>query len=169
MLTLSVLVVDDDASIRETLVDFFESIGCTVRGAGTAADARRLSREHAPDVVLLDLRLPDADGLAAFEALRTDAPDVAVIVLTGYADVRTAVNAMHHGAADVLEKPVDLQTLASAVERAAEKGRLRQELAVLRAHGCHEVQGHYFSRPLPAAECARVLREGLGPYPTSSP
>ena len=132
-MTLSVLVVDDDESIRSTLVEFFETIGHTARGAATASDGRRLALEHAPDVVLLDLRLPDADGLVTLEAIRADDAEVAVIVLTGYADVRTAVRAMHRGAADVLEKPVDLDTLSAAVVRAASTGKARQELALLRA------------------------------------
>lgn len=132
-MTISVLVVDDDDSIRSTLVDFFESLGHTARGAGTATEGRRLAMEHAPDVVLLDLRLPDADGLVALEALRADDENVAVILLTGFADVQTAVRAMHHGAADVLEKPVDLDVLATAVSKAAAPGKLRQELEVLRA------------------------------------
>lgn len=136
-MTLSLLVVDDDESVRETLVEFFETFGHTARGAATASEGRRLAAEHAPDVVLLDLRLPDADGLVALEALRADDPDVAVIVLTGYADVRTAVNAMHRGAADLLEKPVDLETLAASVQRAAERGRLKQEVALLRARTEH--------------------------------
>jgi len=130
---ISVLVVDDDESIRATLVDFFESLGHTARGAATATEGRRLAMDHAPDVVLLDLRLPDADGLVALEALRADDENVAVIVLTGFADVQTAVRAMHHGAADVLEKPVDLEVLAAAVSKAAAPGKLRQELEVLRA------------------------------------
>ncbi len=134
-MTLSLLVIDDDETVRVTLVEFFETFGFTARGASTATEGRRLAAEHAPDVVLLDLRLPDADGVRALEALRADDPDLAVIVLTGYADVRTAVAAMQHGAADLLEKPVDLELLAAAVTRAAERGRLRQEVAVLRAQG----------------------------------
>jgi two-component system response regulator HydG len=133
--TLSLLVIDDDDTVRSTLVEFFETFGFTARGASTATEGRRLAAEHAPDVVLLDLRLPDADGVRVLEALRADDPDLAVIVLTGYADVRTAVAAMQHGAVDLLEKPVDLERLAVAVTRAAERGRLRQEVAVLRAHG----------------------------------
>lgn len=132
-MTLSLLVIEDDETVRGTLVDYFEALGHTARGAATASEGRRLAAEHAPDVVLLDLRLPDADGLIALEALRADDPDLAVIMLTGYADVRTAVRAMQHGAADLLEKPVDLEALAVAIERAAEKGRLRQEVAVLRS------------------------------------
>jgi len=133
--TLSLLVIDDDETVRATLVEFFETFGFTARSAATATEGRRLAAVHAPDVVLLDLRLPDADGILALEALRADDPDLAVIVLTGYADVRTAVRAMQHGAADLLEKPVDLELLAAAVTRAAERGRLRQEVAVLRAQG----------------------------------
>ncbi len=132
---MSLLVIDDDETVRSTLVEFFETFGYTARGAATATEGRRLAVEHAPDVVLLDLRLPDADGVRALEALRADDPELAVIVLTGYADVRTAVAAMQHGAADLLEKPVDLDLLAAAVTRAAERGRLRQEVAVLRAQG----------------------------------
>ena len=132
-MTLSVLVVDDDESIRSTLIEFFETFGYTARGAASATEARRLAAEDAPDVVLLDLRLPDADGVVTLDALRADDPDVGVILLTGYADVRIAVKAMQHGASDVLEKPVDLEVLAAAVLRAAERGRMRQELAVLRA------------------------------------
>lgn len=131
---LSILVVDDDETVRGTLVEFFETFGHTARGAATATEGRRLANEHAPDVVLLDLRLPDANGLVALDALMADDPELAVIVLTGHADVQTAVNAMKHGAVDLLEKPMDLEALAGAVERAAKRGRLQQEVAVLRAH-----------------------------------
>jgi two-component system response regulator HydG len=129
---LSVLVIDDDATIRETLVEFFQSVGFAARSAATATAGRRLAAEDAPDVVLLDLKLPDADGVTTLDALRADDPDVGVILLTGHADVRTAVRAMQHGASDVLEKPVDLDLLLGSVRRAAERGRLRQEVAVLR-------------------------------------
>ncbi len=134
-MTVSLLVIDDDETVRSTLVEFFETFGFTARGAATATEGRQMAAEHAPDVVLLDLRLPDADGVRTLEALRADDPELAVIVLTGYADVRTAVAAMQHGAADLLEKPVDLELLAAAVARAAERGRLRQEVTVLRAQG----------------------------------
>ena len=140
-MTLSLLVVDDDVGIRETLVEFFESFGYTARGAATASDGRRLAQEHAPDVIVLDLKLPDADGLVALQALRADDPEVAVVLLTGFADVRTTVRAMHSGAADVLEKPVDLEMLAAAVERAAKPRRLQQEVALLRAQARSAITG----------------------------
>ena len=71
-MTLSLLVVDDDDSIRATLIEFFETFGYTIRGAASATEARRLAAEDAPDVVLLDLRLPDADGVLTLDALRAD-------------------------------------------------------------------------------------------------
>ena len=130
----SILIIDDDETVRATLVEFFETFGHTARGAATASQGRQLAAEHAPDVVLLDLRLPDASGIVALDALLADDPELAVIVLTGFADVTTAVQAMQHGAADLLEKPVDLEALEAAVARAAQRGRLRQEVQVLRAH-----------------------------------
>src|SRR5215207_6432891 len=129
----SVLVVDDDQTVRETLADYFETLGYVVRTAGTATAGRQAAAEHAPDVVLVDLRLPDASGLTLLEALRADDPELGVIVLTGHADVPTAVRAMQQGALDFLEKPVDLEALGVAVSRAAELVGLRREVSVLRA------------------------------------
>ena len=135
---LSLLVIDDDETVRETLVEFFDALGHVARGAATATEGRRAVAAHAPDVVLVDLRLPDASGLTLFEALRADDPELGVIFLTGHADVPTAVDAMRRGAIDFLEKPVDLQALEAAVARAAELGRLRREVAVLRARDAGE-------------------------------
>ena len=129
----SILVVDDDQTVRETLTDYFDTLGYVVRAAATATAGRQAAAEHAPDVVLVDLRLPDASGLTLLEALRADDPELGVIVLTGHADVPTAVRAMQQGALDFLEKPVDLDTLAVAVTRAAELVGLRREVSVLRA------------------------------------
>ena len=148
---LSVVIVDDDTTVRETLVDFFAAQGAVARGAGTASDGRRLAAEHACDVAVIDLRLPDASGLTLLEALRADDPEIAVVVLSGHADVPTAVRAMQQGAVDVLEKPVDLRVLQGAVERAAEGARVRRELAVLRA-------AHDGDAPVPSDEMLGVER-----------
>ena len=127
------MIVDDDTTVREALVDFFAGAGDVARGASTAGEGRRLAAAHACDVAVIDLRLPDASGLTLLEALRADDPEIAVIVLTGHADVPTAVRAMQQGAVDLLEKPVDLLALRAAVDRAAEAGRMRRELQLLRA------------------------------------
>ena len=133
MSTPSILVVDDDATIRDTLAEFFDALGFRVRAAATASEARRLAAADAPDLALVDLRLPDADGLTLQHALLADDPGLGVVLLTGHADVATAVRAMRQGALDFLEKPVDLDSLEAAVRRALEISRLRREVGVLRA------------------------------------
>ena len=129
----SILIVDDDETIRDTLVEFFTTLGFPARAAATASEGRQSIAAHSPDVALIDLRLPDADGLTLLEAIRADDPEIAIIVLTGHGDVSTAVRAMQNGAVDFLQKPVDLETLQAAVTRAAEIVRMRREIDVLRA------------------------------------
>ena len=129
---ISVLVVDDDRIVRETLTDFFETLGYAARTAATASEGRQAAADHAPDVVLLDLRLPDASGLSLLQALRDDDPELGIIMLAGHSDVPTAVRAMQAGALDYLEKPIDLETLEAVVSRAVELVRLRREVSMLR-------------------------------------
>jgi len=136
--TLSILVIDDDETVRETLTEFFSALGYSARSAATATAGRRAVAEHSPDVALVDLRLPDADGIRLLEAIRADDPEVGVIFLTGHADVPTAVRAMREGAVDFLQKPVDLDALEAAVTRAWDAARMRRELAVLRARDAAE-------------------------------
>ena len=132
-MSLSILIVDDDVSIRETLGDFFEMRGHRARLAPDGATARRLAEEDAPDVVLIDLRLPDIDGLTLQRILLEIDPELSLVLLTGHGDVPTAVHAMQMGAVDFLQKPVDLEALERAILRAAELGRLRREVALRRA------------------------------------
>jgi DNA-binding NtrC family response regulator len=148
----SILVIDDDTNIRETLVEFFETFQWTATGAASAAAARTALSTHPPDVVLLDLRLPDSDGVRFLDALRMEWPDIAVIVLTGHADVPTAVRSMQRGAIDLLEKPVDLDVLAATVRRALALSRLKGEVAVLRAR--HAAPASWATTMAPAAEQA---------------
>lgn len=131
-MTISILLVDDDETVRETLGEFFRSLDWIVHLASTGTEGRRLASEHSPDVAIIDLRLPDSDGLRLVEALRADDPELAILVLTGHADVTTAVRAMRLGAADLLEKPVALDALRDAVAQAAERVRERRELSHLR-------------------------------------
>ena len=130
---LSLLIVDDDRTIRETLADYFAGVGYGVRTAATATEGRQAAAAHSPDVAVVDLRLPDADGLTLFEALRADDPELAVVFLTGHGSVPAAVRAMRDGAADFLEKPIDLGALDLAVRRAADHAHMRGELTLLRA------------------------------------
>ena len=141
MISASLLVVDDDRTVRETLTEYFEMQGMVVLAADSAAAARAAVARHLPAVVIMDLRLPDAEGLSLLEGLRADDPDGAIVLLTGHADVRTAVRAMQGGALDVMEKPVDLDTLRDAVARGVELVRLKREVAILRARDSVERAG----------------------------
>jgi DNA-binding NtrC family response regulator len=158
----SILVIDDDTSIRETLVEFFGTFRWTAIGAGSAAAARVALSSNPPDVVLLDLRLPDSDGVRFLDALRLEWPDIAVIVLTGHADVQTAVRSMQRGALDLLEKPVDLDVLAATVRRALALGRLKGEVEVLRAR--HSAPADWATTVAPAVE-ESILQAALTDQP----
>lgn len=121
------LVIDDDPSILEILRRAFERAGWEVL---TALDARTALDRYGHrdvDVILQDLDLPGLSGLELVKVLLQRFPDAAVMVLTGTADVRSAVEALHIGADNFLAKPPDLAHLLALAERAFENGRLRRE------------------------------------------
>src|SRR5690606_14988106 len=111
---------DDDAEVLGVLGRFFEKKGWIVQRAAEANGALELYEHERPDLVLLDIGLPDVSGLRLLEVLRSRDPDATVIMLTGQADVATAVEAMSLGAENFLTKPVELAHLQAASERAFE-------------------------------------------------
>ncbi|MDB4905885.1 MAG: hypothetical protein JWO05_669 [Gemmatimonadetes bacterium] len=120
----SVLIIDDERDITATLGAFFERGGHQVFSAHTGGEGVEAVRRHRPDLVLLDLRLPDMTGFDVLEQVRDERP--VVIMITGYGDVSLAVQAMQNGAENFLTKPVELAHLGAAAERAFEKAHLRQ-------------------------------------------
>jgi DNA-binding NtrC family response regulator len=134
----TLLLVDDDASVLRAIGDYFERIGYEVWRDGTGEEAMETFHRVRPDVVLLDLHLPDSSGLVVLERLRREG--AAVILLTGQGDIETAVKAMQLGAENFLTKPVDMTHLAAAIARVAEKVRLSRQNARLRALD-HEAEG----------------------------
>lgn len=100
-----VLVVEDDAGLGAGLVGVLAGAGHEVRWAKTATDARRLLADAAPDLVLLDLGLPDADGLVVCREIGTRYPDVVIVVVTARTDEADAVRALDGGADDFVLKP----------------------------------------------------------------
>lgn len=134
----TLLLVDDDASVLRAIGDYFERVGYEVWRDGTGEQAIDTFHRVRPDVVLLDLHLPDSSGLAVLERLRREG--AAVILLTGQGDIETAVKAMQLGAENFLTKPVDMTHLAAAIARVAEKVRLSRQNARLRALD-HEAEG----------------------------
>src|SRR5258706_1693325 len=127
----TLLLVDDDAAVLRAIGDYFERIGYEVWRDGTGEQAMDTFQRVRPDVVLLDLHLPDANGLVVLERLRREG--AAVILLTGQGDIEPAVKAMQLGAENFLTKPVDMTHLSAAIARVAEKTRLSRQNARLRA------------------------------------
>jgi two-component system, NtrC family, response regulator AtoC len=130
-----ILVADDEEGIRTFLAESLERAGHEVTQVADGAAAMRAARDEPFDVVLTDLRMPVADGMTVVRTVRTEQPDVEVIVLTAHGDVATAVEAMKLGAFDYLEKPVSgpsavRELVAGALERHAELAApVRSELA----------------------------------------
>jgi two-component system response regulator HydG len=123
---LQILVIDDDKSLAQTIAESLERRGhtCTIANTGKAGVAKLEQDEF--DIVLTDLKMADLHGLEVVERARQLRPDAEVFVITGFADVKTAVEAMKRGAAHYLQKPIDLAELRAVVEHSAERvGRLR--------------------------------------------
>ena len=125
----SVLIVDDDADLLRTVGDYFERLGYEVWREDTGEAALETYALHRPEVVILDLKLPDCDGMQVLEQLRRH--DAAVLLMTGHGDIATAVHAMQLGAENFLAKPVDMPLLAAAAARALDKVRLKRHNALL--------------------------------------
>lgn len=123
----SILLVDDDPAVLDVLTRFFTREAWDVSRAVTGAGAIEQFDRERTDLVLLDLDLPDTSGLPVLERLRHRDPDVTVVMLTGHGDIQTAVEAMRLGAENFLTKPVELAHLGAAIDRAAEKVRLRRQ------------------------------------------
>jgi DNA-binding NtrC family response regulator len=126
-----VLIVDDDANTRQALVALCELEGFTTAAAGSIAEARIQLVRQRPDVVLMDLKLPDGSGMDLFEDLE-DRSSIETILITGHASVETAVEALRLGASDYLTKPVNLQRLKAVLSRVPKSGELRAEIGALR-------------------------------------
>jgi DNA-binding NtrC family response regulator len=114
-----ILVVDDEIGIRELLSEILVDEGHNVRLAENAAVARRLRAEKRPDMVLLDIWMPDTDGISLLKEWGANAQlTMPVVMMSGHGTIDTAVEATRIGAVDFLEKPIALQKLLSAVQKA---------------------------------------------------
>ena len=128
----TVLIVDDEPLIRLSLSKRLSREGYRILEAGTAAEALQKHRDEV-DLVLLDYRLPDADGLEVLKKIKEADPDTLVIMLTAYTSVTAAVETMKHGAYHFANKPFNLDEITSLVSKALETTRLRREVRAMRA------------------------------------
>ena len=125
--TIRILVVDDERDIREASERILSRLGFQLYTAKRGEEALQIFEEAHPAIVLLDLKMPGMDGMEVLKRLREKDPSVLVIVITGYATVETAIEAMKQGAYDFISKPFEPDQLRIVVNRAAEKIRLTRE------------------------------------------
>jgi DNA-binding NtrC family response regulator len=131
-----ILIVDDDLGIRELLQEILQDHGHVVLQAGDAKAATKALRSGKPDLIFLDIWMPDMDGLDLLRLWRRDGGcDAVVIVMSGQATLDTAVEATRQGALDFLEKPISLQKFLAAVAQGLAHGRsLMEEFAAVQAN-----------------------------------
>ena len=128
-----ILIVEDDNTIRVTVGNFLARQGFDVEVAEDGAQALALLKERSFSLVLLDLRLPDMNGLDILARIKESDDQPLVVIMTAYPEVRTAVAALKAGAYDYINKPFDLEDLQELIRRAAETQRLRREVEWRRA------------------------------------
>jgi DNA-binding NtrC family response regulator len=129
---LKTLIVEDDGSLRKSIETAIRDLGGEPRGVGTAREASDALRESPPHLLIVDISLPDGDGLEILREARQAAPDIDAIVITGSSAIDHAIEALRAGATDYLLKPVRPAQLEAVYQRIAERRRLELELDELR-------------------------------------
>jgi len=117
-MTEKVLLVDDEKDFIETLAERMRTRGMNVETTTSPKDALQKTEQESFDVIVLDLMMPEMDGLKTMAALKEKNPDLQVILLTGHATVEKGIAAMKLGAVDFLEKPIDLKVLSEKIKKA---------------------------------------------------
>jgi two-component system, OmpR family, response regulator len=116
-----VLLVDDEKEFVETLAERMQTRGMSVESTVSPKEAIGMVGEGTYDAVILDLKMPEMDGLAVLKILKEKNPDLQVILLTGHATVQKGIEAMKLGALDLIEKPVDIAALTEKIKKAHAK------------------------------------------------
>ena len=156
----NILVVDDERNIRTLCSRVLAGEQIEVHGVGTGKEGLQTADDVSPDLVLLDLRLPDMDGIEVLRALKARHAETAVIIITGFGQIQSAVEAMKAGATDYLEKPFEhLDKLKLAVARALEEVRARREIQ--RLHRLQEKE-YRVDQLIGDSEVTRRLRDLIG-------
>jgi len=127
-----ILVVDDEPVVRDSLGKWFTTEGYEVRAVASAREALEGLQKEEPDLVLIDIKMPGMDGMELQRRLHEVAPDVILIIMTGYASVETAVQALKGGAYDYITKPVDPDELEHLVANALAHRQAKREVVRLR-------------------------------------
>jgi two-component system nitrogen regulation response regulator NtrX len=132
MPTDTILIIDDEESIRKSLADILGDEGYETVTAGSGREALDLLAEVQPALALLDIAMPDMDGIETLKRLREQRPELQVVMITGHGTIETAVQTTKMGAYDFLQKPLSLERVTLVVRRGLEELRLRRENDILR-------------------------------------
>ena len=116
-MNLRIRIADDEELIRKSLVKLLTAEGYEVDAVGSAAEVLESVRNDPPQILILDLRLPDGSGLELLPRLKSIEPDLKVVVITAFGDLPTAVQAMRQGATDFIKKPYEMHEMVLAIER----------------------------------------------------
>lgn len=116
-----VLIIDDEQEFTEALAERMTNRGMTVSTSSSAIEGLQSVEEQSFDVVVLDLQMPEMDGIETLKILKKKRPELQVILLTGHATVEKGIEAMKLGAMDLLEKPADMTTLTEKIKKAQAK------------------------------------------------
>ncbi len=158
----SVLVAEDEATYARTVGRFLVERGHEVKVCATGKAAEKALADSEWDVLLLDLKLPDADGIEILARVRRDFVELQTIIVTGFANVESAIEAMRLGAFDYLTKPPNFDELAVRVERAAEKTLLERENRRLRFHVSRSAGGEILTQSPALREVLATLAKVAG-------
>ena len=113
-----VLLVDDEKEFLDIMSERMQARGMTVKTADSADKALTMLENESFDAIVMDFKMPGMDGIQALKNIKTQKPELQIILLTGYATVEKTVEAMKIGATDLLEKPADLEALAAKIKQA---------------------------------------------------
>jgi DNA-binding NtrC family response regulator len=153
-----ILIVEDEKILADSMALYLERHAYATAVVYAGEDSLQLAEENSPDVMVVDLQLPGIDGLEVLRRIREASPSTEVVMITAYASIATAVEAMKRGAFDYLSKPVDLDELCVVVGKALTHARMRQELSYLKARS--EAGGH-LSAIVGESSCIQALREQI--------
>jgi DNA-binding NtrC family response regulator len=154
---LSLLIVDDDEVMRDTLSDVLKKKGYEVSVASSGNEALSAIRKNIVDLIVLDMRLPDLDGIEVLKRVKEFDTEILVIMMTAYSDVQTAVSAMKSGAYHYINKPFELEELTLLIEKGLETKSLINEVRRLRRQQKGDYQDIHIQGTSPQIQSVKEL------------
>jgi DNA-binding NtrC family response regulator len=118
---MKILIIDDEVEFASTLVERFSLRGIEAKSANRGVEALAMVDDDVPDVVILDLKMPDLSGLEVMSRIKAKDPAIEIIILTGHGSTAAGINGMEQGAFDYMMKPVDLTVLLEKIDKAYKK------------------------------------------------